>query len=139
VVVAEIDAHQSTKITKTNQFSQHNFMLNWLNLTEINQLDDLLENSVNQKVIIFKHSTRCSISVMVKDRLERNWSKDLENQEIYYLDLLNYRDVSNAIADKTGVEHQSPQVVIIENGICIFSANHNFISADAIKHELMGN
>ena len=63
-------------------------MLSWLNLTEINQLDDLFEKSVNQKVIIFKHSTRCSISIMVKDRLERNWPKDLENQKIYYLDLL---------------------------------------------------
>ena len=114
-------------------------MLNWLNLTDINQLDDLFEKSVNQKVIIFKHSTRCSISTMVKDRLERNWPDDLENQKIYYLDLLNHREISNAIADKTGVEHQSPQVVIIENGICIFSANHNFISADAIKNGLTGN
>ena len=114
-------------------------MLNWLSLTEINQLDDLFEKSVNQKVIIFKHSTRCSISTMIKDRLERNWPIDLENQKIYYLDLLNHRDISNAIADKTGIEHQSPQVVIIENGICIFYANHNFINADAIKNELIGN
>jgi bacillithiol system protein YtxJ len=114
-------------------------MLHWLNLTEINQLDDLLESSVNQKVIIFKHSTRCSVSSMVKDRLERNWSTDLEHQNVYYLDLLSHRDISNAIADKTGIEHQSPQLLIIENHVCVFSANHNFISADAIRNELIGS
>lgn len=112
-------------------------MLNWLNLTDINQLDDLIESSVNQKVIIFKHSTRCSISNMVKDRFERNWPKDLLEQDVYYLDLLSFRDVSNAIAEKLDVEHQSPQVLIIENKACIYSANHNFISAEVIKNELI--
>ena len=112
-------------------------MLNWLSLTDINQLDDLIESSVNQKVIIFKHSTRCSISCMVKDRLERNWPKDLEKQDIYYLDLLNFREVSNAIANKLDVEHQSPQVLIIDNKDCIYSASHNFISAETIKNELI--
>ena len=112
-------------------------MLNWLNLTDINQLDDLIESSVNQKVIIFKHSTRCSISNMVKDRLERNWPNDLLEQDVYYLDLLSFREVSNAIAEKLDVEHQSPQVLIIENKACIYFANHNFVSADAIKKELI--
>ena len=114
-------------------------MLNWLNLTEINQLDDLLENSVNQKVIIFKHSTRCSISNMVKDRFERTWPKDLLEQDVYYLDLLSFRDVSNAIASKTGIEHQSPQLLIIDNSVCTYSANHNNISAEALKYELIGS
>ena len=76
---------------------------------------------------------------MVKDRLERNWSKDLENQEIYYLDLLTHRDVSNAIASKTGIEHQSPQLLIIDNSVCTYSANHNNISAEALKYELIGS
>jgi bacillithiol system protein YtxJ len=104
-------------------------MLNWLNLTDINQLNDLVESSVNQKVIIFKHSTRCSISIMVKDRFERNWPIELADQNVYYLDLLKFRDVSNAIANDLDVAHQSPQLLVIENKICTYFANHNEISS----------
>ena len=107
-------------------------MLNWVNLTDINQLNDLVESSVNQKVIIFKHSTRCSISTMVKDRFERNWPSELTDQNVYYLDLLMYRDVSNAISNTLDVEHQSPQLLIIENKNCTYFANHNAISVNEL-------
>ncbi len=74
---------------------------------------------------------------MVKDRFERNWPYDLIKQDVYYLDLLKFREVSNAIEDKLDVGHQSPQVLIIDNKACIYSANHNFINAETIKRELI--
>ena len=107
-------------------------MLNWLNLTDTNQLNDLIESSVNQKIIIFKHSTRCNISIMLKERLERNWHIALSDQVVYYLDLLNFREVSNAIETILGIEHQSPQLLIIENRKCTYFANHNAISATEV-------
>ena len=112
-------------------------MLNWLYLTESTQLDKIIEDSVNQKVIIFKHSTRCSISIMVKERLERNWTDALSTYPIYYLDLLQFRNISNEIAEKTNIEHQSPQVLVLENKVCIYHANHNSINASNLADALV--
>lgn len=105
--------------------------MNWLELIDINQLDNIDQYSINQSVIIFKHSTRCSISNMVKDRFERQWPNQEQHTKIYLLDLLNHRNISNEIASRYQVEHQSPQVVIIKNKLCTYVANHNGISADA--------
>ena len=104
--------------------------MNWLELIDINQLDNIDQDSINQSIIIFKHSTRCSISNMVKDRFERQWSNPSEQVSIYLLDLLNHRDISNEIALRYQIEHQSPQVLVIKNKLCTYVANHNGISAN---------
>jgi bacillithiol system protein YtxJ len=108
--------------------------MNWneLNLTE--QLDEINENSKSTKVLIFKHSTRCIISKSALDRLERNWidEKDSFTLKPYLLDLLNHRDISNTIAQKWQIEHESPQVLIIENEKCIYNTSHNGIDYEEI-------
>ena len=81
--------------------------------------------------MVFKHSTRCSISIMVLNRFEREWNNTSVNS--YFLDLLNYRDVSNQIATIFEVEHQSPQVLLIKNGTCVYHASHNAIDAQAVN------
>ncbi|MBB6461447.1 bacillithiol system redox-active protein YtxJ [Flammeovirga kamogawensis] len=101
--------------------------MNWNQLTEVSELDNLLELSKKQKVAILKHSTRCSISSMALNRLERAWQDD-NGIAPYYLDLIRYRDVSNAIASKFGVEHQSPQVIVLENGKVTYTGSHMGIS-----------
>lgn len=108
----------------------------WHKLTEINQLTDIKNGSLASSnpdfaVLIFKHSTRCSISSMALNRLESKWI-DNENLPAYYLDLLNYRHISNEIADLFLVEHASPQVLLIKNGSCIYHASHTNISASEI-------
>ena len=86
-----------------------------------------LETAENRYVFIFKHSTRCSISRMALDRLERNLKV---NAPAYYLDLLSYRELSNLISERFSVQHESPQVLIIKNGACTLHASHNAITAD---------
>lgn len=105
----------------------------WHTLTDIHQLQDIITLSKEQSangltVLIFKHSTRCSISSMALNRLETKW---IDNEKIpaYYLDLLNHRDISNEIAHVFAVEHASPQVLLIKNGVCIYNASHTDISA----------
>ena len=93
----------------------------WKDLTSVRQLDEILEASKNEKVLVFKHSTRCGISTSVKSKLER---KLPEGVIAYYLDLLNYRDISNAIADKYKVVHQSPQLIVLEDGQVKDHASH---------------
>ncbi|NLR92978.1 MULTISPECIES: bacillithiol system redox-active protein YtxJ [Flammeovirga] len=105
--------------------------MNWKPLTDISQLDQILEESKNQRVMILKHSTRCSISSMALNRLERSWEDD-NKVAPYYLDLIKYRPISNAIAEKFGVEHESPQVIVIENGEVAYTASHMGINYSSV-------
>lgn len=110
----------------------------WHPLTNINQLHDILRSSKEQSskkstVLLFKHSTRCSISSMALNRFETKW-KDDETIQTYYLDLLNHRDVSNEIASVLNVDHASPQVLLIRNGYCFYHNSHNAINvADILE------
>jgi bacillithiol system protein YtxJ len=105
--------------------------MNWIQLTEENQLDQINEESKNGVVAIFKHSTRCSISAMAKMRLERAEAPD--NIKFYYLDLLQYRPISAKVAELYDVVHESPQILLIRNGECIYDESHNGIEMDDIK------
>ena len=105
----------------------------WHKLTDIGQLQDIINLSKEQSangltVLIFKHSTRCSISSMALNRLETKWI-DTEKISAYYLDLLSHRDISNEIEQVFSVEHASPQALLIKNGVCIYNASHTNISA----------
>jgi len=107
--------------------------MNWNILNDYNQVQNLVEASHQKPQAIFKHSTRCSISVMAKDRLER--VPFPEQIQFHYLDLLQYRDISNKIAEQFGVHHQSPQILLIKNGECIFEETHSAISMDEIVEQ----
>ncbi|HRF99766.1 MAG TPA: bacillithiol system redox-active protein YtxJ [Bacteroidia bacterium] len=105
--------------------------MHWHKLSDISQLNDIQDLSKEQHihaVLLFKHSTRCSISSMALNRLETKWNDD-EQIPAYYLDLLNHRDISNEIASLFNVEHASPQVLLIKNGKCIYHNSHNGINA----------
>lgn len=109
--------------------------MNWISLTDVEQLAQINEESGTKPVVIFKHSTRCSISNMAKSRLERENAPD--NTAFYYLDLLKYRDISNKIAANYAVHHESPQVLLIKNGECIYEETHNGISMAEISEQLV--
>ena len=105
----------------------------WKELTTEAQISEVVELSHEKPQLIFKHSTRCSISSMAKTRLEREW--DLENVEPWHLDLISYRNVSNAIASELGVHHESPQAILLKDGVVVHNSSHNSISVSEIaKH-----
>ena len=108
----------------------------WIELTSSEQLKQAIETSVDHPIILFKHSTRCSISTMAKSRFESNWNTDLSDVSIYYLDLIAHRNISNEIAELTGIEHQSPQAIVLKNKEVIYDASHSEISAKAIENLL---
>ncbi len=99
----------------------------WLQLTEISQLDVIIEASKSKAQILYKHSTRCGISKMVMRQLETDYDVNL-NADLYYLDLLNYRPISNEIASNFEVMHQSPQVLVVKNGVVVKHASHNEVN-----------
>ena len=112
-----------------------NSKINWLQLTDISQLDEIEDASNSKLVLIFKHSTRCSISRMALRQFENDFETN-ENVLPYYLDLLNHRDISNEIAIKFSVVHQSPQLLIISKEKCIHNTSHSDIDAGVIKNYL---
>ncbi|MFZ1529192.1 MAG: bacillithiol system redox-active protein YtxJ [Ferruginibacter sp.] len=104
--------------------------MNWIPISETGELDRIREKSFAKPQLIFKHSTRCSISSMAKARLERYETP--EHIDFYYLDLLNFRNISNEVAESFGVHHESPQVLLIKNGECIYNESHNGIRMEEI-------
>jgi len=109
--------------------------MNWNKLTQLKQLDQIDSESATMTVLIFKHSTRCSISDVAISRIERNWNVDFKVKP-YYLDLLVHRDISSEIAERYHVEHQSPQVLVIAKGKSVFTASHSQINVtDILNHQ----
>ena len=109
----------------------------WKKLEHIGQIPELKKESTQQPVLVFKHSIRCSISAMVWDRLKRNW-KDEDSGKItaYYLDLINHRKISDAIAQEFNVHHESPQVIIIKDGKATYDNSHMGISYQEILSQV---
>lgn len=100
-------------------------MNNWKDLQTIDQLKEAQALSFTLPVAIFKHSTRCGISLHANSELE-NMSPELESKiQVYYLDLLNYRSLSNLIAEELKVMHQSPQLIILKDGEAVKSSSHS--------------
>ena len=104
--------------------------MEWIALTNGSQLDEIIKKSVARVQVIFKHSTRCSISSVAQQRLQKG--KLPEELDFYYLDLIAYRSLSNQIAELFNVHHESPQVLVIKDGKCIFDESHMAISLNDI-------
>ncbi|WP_374363367.1 bacillithiol system redox-active protein YtxJ, partial [Cloacibacterium sp.] len=101
-------------------------------------LEQALEHSIEKPIVIFKHSTRCMISKSVL----RNFEKEVKSSngtsvDFYYLDLLNYRNISNEIAEQFNITHQSPQVILIKNEEAVYNTSHDGISLETIKQHLI--
>lgn len=109
--------------------------MQWIPLTTEAQLNELIEKSATVPQVIYKHSTRCGISAMVKTRLDRN--EVPAGIGFYYLDIFSYRPLSNKIAEDFGIRHESPQVLLIKNGECIYAESHGSIRMDEIEAQSM--
>ena len=108
--------------------------MNWIHLNNLQQLVELKELSKDRPQLIFKHSTRCSISSMAKSRLERD--EQPEDGDFYFLDLIKYRALSDQIAEDFAVTHESPQILIIKNTECVYDESHSGIQMDDIIEQL---
>ena len=119
--------------SKTPDNSKNN--INWIPLTDLGQLNEIIELSNEKPVAIFKHSTRCSVSRMALKQFENEFNS-ADSVETYFLDLIAYRDVSNEIATRFQVVHQSPQLVLIKEGKSVYNASHSDIDAQELKSKM---
>lgn len=110
----------------------------WQNLENEEQLATAIQESYEKPVMLFKHSIRCGISEGAKQGLIGDWDINSEELSFYYLDLINYRSISNQIAADLGVVHQSPQIILLKNGKAVFDTSHHRISVGEIRKALAG-
>ena len=113
-----------------SESSANNF---WEDLKTIEQLKEIKKLSFERPVVIFKHSTRCSISRMAWNQFQKRFNISDDKMVVYYLDLIEYRSISNAIADDFEVQHQSPQILVIKDGVSVFNASHENIDAKVLE------
>lgn len=118
----------STNTSETSKEEQKFFTLD-----KMEQFDEMDEISATKSIVIFKHSTRCSISRMALKQFNAAFNYPEDKIVWYLLDLLNHRDLSNEIADRYKVTHQSPQILVIQNGKAVFNASHDSIAAEDLK------
>lgn len=104
----------------------------WTHLESQDQLSDLIVSSNEKPVLFFKHSTRCSVSRMALSQFEQEWNA-VSDCNVVFLDLLQYRELSNAIVSLTGVQHESPQTILLKNGKVVAHASHYRIDASTIQ------
>lgn len=105
----------------------------WNILNEAKQLETIVKESEEVPVLIFKHSTRCEISKRILKNFEENYKLSTNQLKLYYLDLWEFRPISDTIEKQFGVLHESPQVLIIQNGKSIYDASHFDVDYEVIK------
>ena len=110
--------------------------ISWKTLDSFSGLDALVQRSHQSPVLLFKHSTRCSVSSMALNLLESNWVFPEDQLQPWFLDLISFREVSHKVAADLGVEHQSPQAIVIHGGKVIYHASHSAISVAALQEAL---
>lgn len=120
------------KMFSSSDENQSASKVGWRQLTDLGQLNEIVAESTDKPVIIFKHSTRCGVSRIVLKQFENEF--DLQSKVTpYFLDLLEHRNISNEIANRFGVFHQSPQLIVIKDGTAVFNDSHGSIDAGALE------
>ena len=114
--------------TSSDTIKKQEKVLPWIPLNEIQQLDFIEKKSATKTQVIFKHSTRCGISRMVMNQFVSAYNLTETDLDLYYLDLLSYRDVSNEVGYKFQVIHESPQILVIKNGVVVAHDSHGAIN-----------
>lgn len=111
--------------------------MNWIDLNSVHQLAEIKELSKSRAQVIFKHSTRCSLSSIAKSRIERY--RQPEATDFYFLDLIKFRSLSNKVSEDFSVTHESPQVLLIKNMECVYEESHNGIDMAEIEEQILCN
>lgn len=108
--------------------------IEWIPLDSETSFETLIEDSKSQGVLLFKHSSRCGISSMMRSRLERQWQPEIPVNKAYLLNVITHRELSREVAALTGIQHESPQVLVFVQGKVVHHASHGDIHAEEIQN-----
>jgi bacillithiol system protein YtxJ len=121
---------------KGNSEAKRRLKINWLDFTESNQIEAITLQSNVKPILIFKHSTRCGVSRMSLKNFESEYDLNETAIDLYFLDILKYRSISNEVSIKFKVQHQSPQVIVLKKEKAIYQDSHFGICVKAVKKVL---
>jgi bacillithiol system protein YtxJ len=108
--------------------------MDWIELTDESQIKDIAEFSKTGTAVVYKHSHRCATCTMALDRLERSWKdSEMANAKPFFVNVINARSLSNKISETFGVRHESPQILVIKDGKCVYNASHLGITYEEVK------
>lgn len=122
---------------KGSEENKNSVEMQWIFLTEKSQIEEIILKSATKPVLIFKHSTRCGVSRMALKNFERDYDIEKTALELYFLDILKYRELSNEVSKSLAVHHQSPQILLIKNKSVIYHDSHYQISVETVKEVLL--
>ncbi|HAD11201.1 MAG TPA: bacillithiol system redox-active protein YtxJ [Saprospirales bacterium] len=111
--------------------------IQWKPLENLDQIEQIKLRSREIPVLIYKHSNRCHICSITQFRLEDDWAFGANELEAYYLDVIAHRPVSLEVANTFQVHHESPQVLLIMDGECVYDASHLDIQFQELKEEYL--
>lgn len=113
---------------RTSDTAGDQYAIQWIGLESIDQLDEIEQRSHQKPQLIYKHSTSCGVSSMVLNMFSTSWAYEEDRADLYFLDLHRYRPVSNAVADKFEVRHESPQLIVLKEGEVVAHSSHGAIT-----------
>jgi bacillithiol system protein YtxJ len=108
----------------------------WESISDPQQVESIVQKSEQRPQLIYKHSHRCSICTISKGTLESAANDILEDADMHFINVVNSREASNFIASELDVRHESPQVILLEDGEVVWHASHGSINADAILEKV---
>ena len=109
---------------------------NLLTLRSIADLDRVLAQSAGQPLLIFKNSYTCGTSAEALDELIEHLGEARDDVRYAMVTVQTDRDVSNAIAQRLGVRHETPQAILVLNGRVEWSASHFRVSATELSRAI---
>jgi bacillithiol system protein YtxJ len=122
--------------SKENNKREEQPKVPWVPLESIELLDKIKTNSKGVPQVIFKHSTTCGVSRMVLNMFTSSYDLEPGQMDFYFLDLHAHRGISNKIAEKFQVVHQSPQLLVIKNGVVVAHDSHGAIAEIKLEQYL---
>lgn len=99
--------------------------------------EKVLKQSQTRPVIVFKHSNTCGTSERAHKRVKKLEQQSGFADNMYITIVQRARDISDTIAEELGVEHESPQVIIVYNREAVYDADHDAIDPDEIAKQLV--
>lgn len=109
--------------------------MHWIHFTDEGQLQKIIVRSQEKFQVIFKYCTNCGLSESILDRLKKDCCP--KHVDFHFLDLVANEEISNKISETFHIPHQSPQILLIKDGACIFHESHAGISLDEIMEHAM--
>lgn len=108
----------------------------WNVINETTQVDEVLERSHRQPQLLYKHSNRCGTCMFAKSEIESSSGEIKEKAGMHFVDVIRSRAVSDYIAEKLNLRHESPQAILLVDGKVVWHNSHSAIKGNKILSKL---